>query len=298
MKKVHYILNPLLAWFITIFVALIILAISLRTQFTTFVSADGSNIALIILLLFFVALVLSFVHALTLASNLKYVNQLIKDSPYQDDTYDWDDHEIFRIMRISYTGSTTHTGNNLLGPYLARKNNIPNLISLMSSMLITLGLIGTIVGLIGAVAGLTIVIDSATYSESRLIEGIRETISSMGTAFYTTLFGAFLGGFTLRAISKVLKLSIDSIGSLLFEQIEINNSKSMLENHARNQFAQIEESTMALITSFGKLKEQTDEFTKHMAENISSTVNSQLSRLSKELRSLSETLDQIKIHRK
>ena len=293
-SKKYRLLNPLLVWFLSVALALVILAISLRSQFATFISADRSNIALIIFLLFLVAIVMSFVHALTLTRDFNFVGRLITDSPYQDSSYDWGSHEIARIMRISYMGTGTLTGKDLLGPYLARRNNIPNLISLLSSMLITLGLIGTVVGLIGAVGGLNSVIDGATYSESQLVDGIRETMASMGTAFYTTLFGAFLGGFTLRAVARVLQLSIDNVGGLLLEEIELNNSRAIEENLVKSEFELIGESASALIASFNTLKEQTDNFSEHMASNIRSTVNSQLIRLSQELRIVSESLENLK----
>jgi hypothetical protein len=69
-----------------------------------------------------------------------------------------------------------------------------------STMLITLGLIGTVVGLIRAMAGLEGVTQSLSDPSADLVAPMSEALGGMSTAFYTTLVGALLGGILLRLL--------------------------------------------------------------------------------------------------
>jgi hypothetical protein len=69
-----------------------------------------------------------------------------------------------------------------------------------SNVLVTLGLIGTVAGLIitiGGLEGVMLNVDSGQGTEG-LLSGISQTLGGMSTAFYTTLFGAILGGAFLK----------------------------------------------------------------------------------------------------
>jgi hypothetical protein len=70
---------------------------------------------------------------------------------------------------------------------------------LASNLLITFGLVGTIVGLITTMTGLETAVGQFSNSET-FLEGVKSSLSGMGTAFYTTLVGAVLGGITLRVL--------------------------------------------------------------------------------------------------
>jgi biopolymer transport protein ExbB/TolQ len=81
-------------------------------------------------------------------------------------------------------------------------------VELLASILITLGLIGTIIGLLLAVGGLGQLIGGNSTDMDQLMEGMQTTIGGLGTAFYTTLFGAAFGGVTLRILTSVVEANI------------------------------------------------------------------------------------------
>ena len=94
---------------------------------------------------------------------------------------------------------------NLVSAYAAKlKGRVDNL-NVVSGMLITIGLLGTILGLIMTVTGLDEVLQSSSTDFRTMKDGMIKTVSGMGTAFYTTLFGALLGGVVLRVLASEMK---------------------------------------------------------------------------------------------
>jgi hypothetical protein len=78
-----------------------------------------------------------------------------------------------------------------------------------SSVIVTIGLIGTMAGLIITIGGLEGVL--MTLNEAKgtqmLMEELSKTLSGMSTSFYTTLFGAILGGAFLKTIGLITYLA-------------------------------------------------------------------------------------------
>ncbi len=96
---------------------------------------------------------------------------------------------------------------NLVSSYGIRiKARVDN-ISVISSMLITIGLLGTVIGLIITVTGLGHVLSASGSDYAAMKAGLNQTVSGMGTAFYTTFFGALLGGVVLKVLGAEMKKS-------------------------------------------------------------------------------------------
>lgn len=95
------------------------------------------------------------------------------------------------------------------------------LTDLIANLLITLGLIGTIVGLIGSVKGIDAVLANVGDDKKALFDGLRDTVSGMGTAFYTTLLGSILGGVTLRGLAHLTLAHSDSLIAQIAEISEV-----------------------------------------------------------------------------
>ncbi len=94
------------------------------------------------------------------------------------------------------------------------------IVELMANILITLGLIGTIVGLIAAVGGLGTVLEGAGEKE-KLIAGMQTTVDGLGTAFYTTLLGSIFGGVILRVLANIVDANIVGYMAHLAELTEV-----------------------------------------------------------------------------
>ena len=108
-------------------------------------------------------------------------------------------------------------------------------VELLASILITLGLIGTILGLLIAVGGLGGVLQSDGQADdmSDLIAHMKTTVDGLGTAFYTTLVGAVAGGVVLRILTSVVEAHIMRYIAHLAELAEIHVLPAMRRTAAQ-----------------------------------------------------------------
>lgn len=103
----------------------------------------------------------------------------------------------------------------LLNIELAPFYRASNAVEVIGNLLITLGLIGTVVGLTMTLGGLTSTLDALGHDQQRLLSGLRSAMGGMGTAFYTTLLGAVLGGVLLRVFSLITDHGIEALAENL-----------------------------------------------------------------------------------
>jgi len=95
-------------------------------------------------------------------------------------------------------------------------------VEILSSVLVSLGLIGTILGLITMTNGLSATMDSLNSDDAgALLGGMRETMSGLGTAFYTTLVGALFGSVVLRLLNNVYTSNVDHLVSYVASTAEV-----------------------------------------------------------------------------
>lgn len=123
-------------------------------------------------------------------------------------------HEIFRRdVNISQDNLVT-----LLQSRLLAKTRV---VEFCSSILVTLGLVGTIIGLIQSAGGLTEVFQAMTGGDTSMMQGVESALGGMGVAFYTTLMGAILGGVCLRLLSNLVDANTEHTVSHIAELTEI-----------------------------------------------------------------------------
>lgn len=108
----------------------------------------------------------------------------------------------------------------LLHSRLMARNKI---VELFSSILITLGLIGTILGLIIMMDSLTAIMANAEIDENfmKLLVGDGGPLSGLGVAFVTTLIGAIMGGVVLRVLTNVVHSNIMEYTAHIAELTEV-----------------------------------------------------------------------------
>lgn len=117
-------------------------------------------------------------------------------------------------------------------------------VQLGANILITLGLIGTITGLISSMSGLETVMTTLDESGKDILPGLKQALSGMGTAFYTTLFGAILGGFFLKLMHQASSNMADEIIDDIAFRSEIHilpHLKKTVEQHINAQSNQLTE---------------------------------------------------------
>lgn len=97
------------------------------------------------------------------------------------------------------------------------------IVDVLSGVLVSLGLIGTVVGLITMTNGLGQTLESLGDSNdaANLMTGLRSTMAGLGTAFYTTLVGAILGSVVLRVLNNVYTSNVDHFVSYIASITEV-----------------------------------------------------------------------------
>ena len=206
---------------------------------------DDTNISYLILCIFSLFYILNIIN--TLYYNKEY--QLIKESVLP--RYDGESRKILydgsplfekHIDNLSAIYNSLNDGDvdqtnslDYLSNQLTRREEF---VRLGSNVLITLGLIGTITGLIISITGLEEVMTSLGDDGTVVVGGLKQALSGMGTAFYTTLFGAILGGFFLKLMHQssinIADEIIDDI-SLKSEVYILPHLKKTVENHINTQ---------------------------------------------------------------
>ncbi len=88
-------------------------------------------------------------------------------------------------------------------------------VSLLGSMMITMGLIGTVLGLTITLTGLNGALENVDSDGMSVLIGLREAMSGMGLAFYTTLLGSIMGGVLLRMFAYIGDNSIEALQDIL-----------------------------------------------------------------------------------
>jgi len=122
-------------------------------------------------------------------------------------------------------------------------HRMSHMVSVIGNMLITLGLIGTVLGMTMIMSGLNGAVIALGENQQLLIEGIGNAMSGMGVAFYTTLMGAVFGGILLRLFSWITDNSVDALQELMLRTTLIYSSADL--HPAANRELHILEADMA-----------------------------------------------------
>lgn len=127
-------------------------------------------------------------------------------------------HNLKYALSINASPDPEQLLNVEMGGY--RRAN--HFIEILGNLLITLGLIGTVVGLTLTLTGLTGSLKALGNDQELLISSLRDSMAGMGTAFYTTLLGAALGGVILRVFALISEHSIDGLHDMIMRLCIVN----------------------------------------------------------------------------
>lgn len=151
--------------------------------------------------------------------------------------------ENLHIISQSHSDISQDNLIELLHSRLIARNKI---VELFSSILITLGLIGTILGLIIMMDSLTSIMANAEMDENfmKLLVGEGGPLSGLGVAFVTTLIGAIMGGVVLRVLTNVVNSNIMEYTAHIAELTEVyvlphmrSIAQKSVQNAAQNELS-------------------------------------------------------------
>lgn len=274
--------SPIMTW--AFWSILVLAAFLLLTweQFAEAFTSDQSYITWAILGFFFYGFASSLFVALYLQAEFKSLNEMnaaqrIGATASSDiaATFDAAMERIRRGDRIDV--------RNLVSAYGAKvKAKIDN-VGVISGMLITIGLLGTVVGLIMTIKGLDTVLQSNSADFSNMKDGLNTAVSGMGTAFYTTFVGALLGGVVLKVIGSEMRKSALKI---------VADALTFSELYIAPQFAKsASESLVALEDRVVNLHGQLDTLGNSFG-GVIETIDSKQAALAAGLGGLAETVEQ------
>ncbi|MGE0372966.1 MAG: MotA/TolQ/ExbB proton channel family protein [Gammaproteobacteria bacterium] len=183
-----------------------------------FVLTDQSRVTWLILGLFVFGLICSF--ALTILVTLEALVANRVDEGVAGKGLNAIDRlprrrSVSRFYTALKTTTEASNGNvdieTLLTSELSIYQRISHSTDVIGNLLITLGLIGTVVGLTLVLTGLTGSLEALGHDSEMMLSGLRKAMAGMGTAFYTTLLGAVLGGVLLRVFAQITEHGINSV---------------------------------------------------------------------------------------
>lgn len=191
------------------------------TDVLTFVKHDPSRITWAIIGLFALGVATSFVLTILLTLEFVKVDEL-ENIAKRDGWLGIEQTDKKGCVAQFFTSLRTIVNNNgdlnieaLVNVEFSIYQRVAHALEIIGNLLITLGLIGTVVGLTLTLTGLTSSLDALGHDQAQLLSGLRGAMAGMGTAFYTTLLGAVLGGVLLRIFAHIDENGVESLEDAL-----------------------------------------------------------------------------------
>ncbi|WP_164104419.1 MotA/TolQ/ExbB proton channel family protein [Candidatus Laterigemmans baculatus] len=231
--------DPLREWIIYAAVIGILIVAAAGIHMVRAVVTDGSGLVLLIMGLFGLGVVLNFravkglrnefVCAAFLLKKLKTaggLNEIVAVSP--SGVFHRHIQDLVKIAKHDPNVSQDSLVTLLYSRMMARAK----IVEVLSGVLVSLGLIGTVVGLITMTSGLGVTLESLgeTSDPGDLMTGLRSTMAGLGTAFYTTLVGAILGSVVLRVLNNVYTSNVDHFVSYIASLTEVQITPRLRKN--------------------------------------------------------------------
>lgn len=211
-------LRTLILWTIWAVTALVIyLTLYRDTEVWSFMETDPSRITWLIMGLFLLGVLGSFVVTLLVtkeALRSVHLDRAAREGGLEAITIHSEKRaadRFFQSVKSTVERKGSPDVETLLHVELAVYERINHTIEVIGNLLITLGLIGTVMGLTMTLSGLSGSLDSLGHDQEMLLTGLRHAMAGMGTAFYTTLLGAVLGGVLLRMFAQLTLHGIEGL---------------------------------------------------------------------------------------
>jgi len=223
--------DPLREWSIYVVIISALLILAAGKYMVSAVMNDSSYLCLVIFALFLVGLFMNFRGILRLRNeyvcaavcmiNLNKIDgmQLVKQGPAAGILH----QHVMDLSNIARHDKSC-TQDSLVALLYSRMMAQSKMVDVLSGVLVTLGLIGTIVGLISMTNGLSTTLASLgdDGAAADLLSGMRSTMSGLGTAFNTTLVGATLGSVVLRILNNVYTSNVDHLVTYVASTAEVS----------------------------------------------------------------------------
>ena len=223
--------DPMLEWFVYAAVLIGLLAVVAGRYLVSAIQTDSSYLCVMIIVLFILGSIVNFlgmrrlrneyVCAAVCMNNLKKTDGL--ESVCQGPAAGVFHQHVMDLGKIAQHDSNL-SQDSLVTLLYSRMMAKSKMVDILGGVLVTLGLIGTIVGLISMTDGLSATLSSLgdDGEAADLLSGMRSTMFGLGTAFNTTLVGAILGSVVLRILNNVYTSNVDHLVTYVATTTEVN----------------------------------------------------------------------------
>lgn len=259
-------IKPIVSWSIWAFGLSLVMGIITRNFILAGFRADTTGMSFVIAALFAGGLVASFRAAMLLQSEWGVLNRVVKTKQVPLGNGKSGLSDIFnKLADYKRTGHTVNI-HAAIDTYHAGHNSRVRSVSIMAALLISMGLLGTIIGLIMAISGLGGMVENIGLSRVTMMDALKTTVAGMGTAFYTTFFGA-LGGLILRAVAVSQLNSLSELCAAATEYADVN-----LVAKLASKEEEINQQVSKVVASFENMQREIDSLTHRIAGSIETTM--------------------------
>jgi len=192
-----------------------------KANVTGFVQHDSTRITWIILGMFGLGVVVSFVQAMRLTAEwfrAYRIEAMVKKNGIAGVTMRGGRHIVDRFtdaLRLIAERNGRIDIEALVDVEFSAQHRMSQFVGLLGNLMITLGLIGTVLGMTITMNGLHGALGALGVNQDLLVDGLRAAMNGMGVAFYTTLMGSVLGGVLLRVFSWITDASVNGLQDLM-----------------------------------------------------------------------------------
>lgn len=211
-------LRTLFIWFVWAGTTIVVIGVLYRDSAVwEFVKNDSTHISQLILTTFALAVIASFILVVLLTGECQRT-LIIQDvvskgglAAFVPLTVRRAVDRFFKDLKTTLDINGEPDVQALLHTELSAYHRASHAIEVTGNLMITFGLIGTVLGLSITLGGLSSSLEALGQDQVMLLKGLREAMSGMGTAFYTTLLGAVMGGVLLRIFALISDSGVDRL---------------------------------------------------------------------------------------
>ncbi|MEE9369464.1 MAG: MotA/TolQ/ExbB proton channel family protein [Pontiella sp.] len=260
--------KPIVSWSIWAGGLSLIMGIVTHKHLVAGFKADETGMTNIIAALFCAGLIVSFLAAKKLHSEWDILAKIKQTHKIPVSKGEQSIAGVFKILDDLKTKGETANVHTSIDTYHSKHNSRVRSVSIMAALVISMGLLGTVVGLIMSISGLGSMVENIGLSRNTMMVALKATVSGMGTAFYTTFFGA-LGGLILRAVAVA---QLNSLSELCAEAAEYAENNLVSKIDDKNE--ELNKQVSKVIGSFKKMEQEIESITVSLSESFKSTMSS------------------------
>jgi hypothetical protein len=244
----------------------LVMGIVTREQLISGFAADNTGMSVVIAAVFAAGLVISFLAARQLHSEWIVLKRIEQTGSIPGSRKETDLASVFNALASHKNKMEVVDIHAAIDTYHAKHNSRVRSVSIIAALVISMGLLGTVVGLIMSISGLGGMVENIGLSRTTMMETLKTTVAGMGTAFYTTFFGA-LGGLILRAVAVS---QLNSLSELCAEATEYADAH--LTTRFENKEEELNQKVSQVIAGFDNMQKEITAITARLTESFEATM--------------------------